>query len=250
MPYKDKEKQREAQRKWERENRGRGTQHTTWMFVFYPESADPDWREIADSELMLPFCVSPLHDKDRWTARDERKNPKHKAGELKKPHWHAIAEYPHAVSFAQVKEDFEFLGTTNIKYVRDKGSMALYLCHIGSKDKVLYDTQDVQEFGGANWHEWCSEVQDIHATMKEMRVWLRDNVQIHNWEFSDFVDWCDEENDDWSRALDTKCAWAIGNYMDKQRNKRIYLTKLHREMVREQQDELLESSRVTPDSGE
>ncbi len=44
------------------------------MFVFYPESADPDWREIAESELMLPFCVSPLHDRDAWTERDERKS--------------------------------------------------------------------------------------------------------------------------------------------------------------------------------
>ena len=70
MPYKDPEKKKQ----WEKENRGRGSRHRVWMFVFYPESADPDWREIAD-ELGLPFCVSPLHDKDFWTARDERKNP-------------------------------------------------------------------------------------------------------------------------------------------------------------------------------
>ena len=63
MPYKDRERQR-----------SRGTQHKVWMFVFYPESADPDWREIAESELMLPFCVSPLHDRDAWTERDERKS--------------------------------------------------------------------------------------------------------------------------------------------------------------------------------
>ena len=68
--------------------------------------------------------------------------------------------------------------------------------------------------------------------MREMRAWLRDNVAVHNWEFSDFVDWCDEQNDTWSRALDLKCAWAIGNYMDKQRGKRDYRARLERERRR------------------
>lgn len=228
MPYKDPEKQKKAQRKWEKENRGKGARHRVWMFVFYPESADQDWREIAD-ELGLPFLVSPLHDKDFWTARDERKNPKHIEGELKKAHWHGLAEYPQPVDFATVRDDFDFLGTTNIKYVKSKASMALYLCHIGCKDKAQYDSAEVLEFGGANWHDWCGELEDVHATMREMRAWLRDNVAVHNWEFSDFVDWCDEQNDTWSRALDLKCAWAIGNYMDKQRAKRDYRARLERE---------------------
>lgn len=237
MPYKDKEKRREAQREWEKKNRSRGTRHKVWMFVFYPESADPDWREIAESELALPFCVSPLHDRDTWTERDERKNPKHVAGTLKKPHWHGLVEYPNAVDYETVKEDFAFLGTTNIKYAKNKASMALYLCHVGSQDKVQYDPSEVQEFGGANWHDWCSELEDVHATMVEMRAWLRDNVSLHNWEFSDFMDWCDENNDTWSRALDLKCSWAIGNYMDKQRAKLIYRARVEHEMVKEQGEE-------------
>lgn len=71
MPYKDKEKQREAQRKWEKENRGRGARHRVWMGIFY-ENTSPDWRDELD-ELGLPVCVSPVHDKDTWTKRDERK---------------------------------------------------------------------------------------------------------------------------------------------------------------------------------
>lgn len=235
MPYKDPEKQKEAQRQWEKKNRGRGVRHRVWMFVFYPESADPDWREIAD-ELGLPFCVSPLHDKDFWTARDERKNPKHIEGEIKKAHWHGLAEYPQPVDFDTVKEDFKFLGTTNIKYAKSKASMALYLCHIGCKEKVKYDPAEVLEFGGANWHDWCSELEDVHKTMLEMRDWLRSNPQLHHWEFSEFQDWCDENNDTWSRALDLQCSWAIGNYMDKRRSKDIFYAKLEREKVREQDE--------------
>lgn len=230
MPYKDKEKQREAKRKWERENRSRGSRHRVWMFVFYPESADPDWREIADSELMLPFCVSPLHDNDTWTARDERKNPKHKAGELKKAHWHGLAEYPQPVDFATVKEDFAFLGTTNIKYAKSKASMALYLCHIGSKDKAQYDPAEVLEFGGANWHDWCGELEDVHAIMLEMRAFI---VERNVTEFDLFQLWCDENNDTWSRALDLKCSWAIGNFIERRRNRIQQCAKLERERRRD-----------------
>lgn len=45
MPYKDKEKQREAQRKWEKENRGAGKRHKVWMFIFYPDTAEVGWRD-------------------------------------------------------------------------------------------------------------------------------------------------------------------------------------------------------------
>lgn len=236
MPYKDKDKQREAQRKWEKENRGCGVRHRVWMFVFYPDSADPDWVDIAD-ELGLPFCVSPLHDRDTWTSHDQRKNAKHVAGTVKKAHFHGLAEYPQPVDYETVRNDFSFLHTTNVKYVKSKASMALYLCHIGTKGKAQYDPSDVQEFGGANWHDWCSELEDVHAIMLQMRAWLRDNVAIHHWEFSDFMDWCDAENDEWSRALDLSCAWAIGNYMDKQRAKTIYLAKVERAMVSEEEGE-------------
>lgn len=85
MPYKDKEKQREAQRKWEKENRGAGKRHKVWMFIFYPDTAEVGWRDECD-ELGLPFLVSPLHDRDVWTAADERRNPDHIEGEVKVAH--------------------------------------------------------------------------------------------------------------------------------------------------------------------
>ena len=215
MPYADKAKQREAQRKWEKEHRGPGSKHRVWMGIFYPDTADQDWREMAD-ELGLPFCVSPLHDKDAWTARDERKNPKHVAGQLKAAHYHFLVEYPHATTYEQVKEDFSFLKTHSIKYAKSKASMALYLCHIGTKDKAQYDPAEVLEFGGANWHDWCGELEDVHALMCEMRAFIVENNVT---EFDLFQDWCDANNDTWSRALDLKCAWAIGNYIERRRNR-------------------------------
>lgn len=90
MPYKDKEKQREAQRKWEKENRGAGKRHKVWMGIFYPDTAEDGWRDECD-ELGLSFLVSPLHDRDVWTAADERRNPDHIEGKKKEPHYHFMA---------------------------------------------------------------------------------------------------------------------------------------------------------------
>ena len=215
MPYKDKAKAKEAKQKWEKEHRGKGKRHRVWTCIFYPNTADPDWREIAE-ELGLPFLVSPLHDKDTWTAHDERKNPKHKAGENKEDHFHGIAEYPQPVDYETFKADFEFLGTHNIKYVKSKASMSRYLVHMDCKDKAQYDPSEVLEFGGANWHDWCSELEDVHAILKDMRDFIRE----HNvTELDLFWDWCDDNNDTWSRALDLKCAWAIGQYIERRRNR-------------------------------
>ena len=119
MPYKDKEKQREAQRKWEKENRGAGKRHKVWMFIFYPDTAEVGWRDECD-ELGLPFLVSPLHDRDVWTAADERRNPDHIEGEVKVAHYHGLVEYPQPVDYDTVKEDFAFLHTHSIKYAKSK----------------------------------------------------------------------------------------------------------------------------------
>ena len=120
MPYKDKEKQREAQRKWDRKNRV-GKRHQVWTGIFYEESS-PDWRD------------------------------------------------------------------------------------------------------------WCSELEDIHATMLEMRAFI---VERNVTEFDLFQLWCDENNDTWSRALDLKCSWAIGNFIERRRNRIQQCAKLERERRRD-----------------
>ena len=229
MPYKDKEKQREAQRKWEKENRGAGKRHKVWMGIFYPDTAEDGWRDECD-ELGLSFLVSPLHDRDVWTAADERRNPDHIEGKKKEPHYHFLAEYPQPVDYATVKEDFAFLHTHSIKYAKSKASMALYLTHERCDDKAHYDSRDILEFGGANWHDWCGELEDVHAIMLEMRAFI---VERNVTEFDLFQLWCDENNDMWSRALDLKCSWAIGNFIERRRNRIQQCAKLERERRRD-----------------
>lgn len=219
MPYKDPEKAREAKRKYDREKRN-GKRHQVWLAIFYPEDNEFWGQELV--ETCIPTLVSPLHDRDTWTTLDERKNPKHKAGTLKKPHRHIVAEYPNPVSYEDFKRDFDFLGGEGglhaIKFAKYKASSTLYLAHETAEcrkhGKHPYNPAEVLEFCGANYLDWRLAVEDLHGQMKAMRAFIKEwNVT----EFCDFQDWCDENNEEWSNLLDLKCAWAIGNYIDRRR---------------------------------
>ena len=62
MPYKDKEKQREAQRRYEKKKRGKGKLHAIWWGYLYLDSAPDDWEtRIRESGYE---CVWAMHDKD------------------------------------------------------------------------------------------------------------------------------------------------------------------------------------------
>jgi hypothetical protein len=211
MPYKDPEKQKQAKKEWETKNR-KGKRHKVWMGIFYEDSC-PNWRDHFN-ELTFPVCVSPLHDADIWTDADEQKNPEHKAGQLKKPHRHWLAEYPVQQSYEDVLKDFEFIGNMNVKYAKSLGAMARYLTHDGWTDKAQYSPEGILEFGAASWSDWCAQVEDINAQMKEMRAFIREaNIT----EPADFQDWCDENNPVWSRLMDMKCQNAIYRYIDRNR---------------------------------
>ena len=226
MPYKDPEKAKEAKKKWDKEHRV-GKRHQVWLAIFYEEDC-PSWEQEL-TELCITCLVSPLHDRDKWTAHDEKKYPGKdiKAGHFKKPHRHLIADYGtnHGADFETFKKDFAFLGKdgsgpARCKFAKSRASSTAYLCHLTPDceraGKVKYDPSLVLEFCGANYRDWLSAIEDLHQTMKEMRSFIRENSFT---EFADFQDWCDEFNDEWSRALDLKCAWAIGNYIDRDRNK-------------------------------
>ena len=143
------------------------------MLVFYEDQC-PEWREELD-ELGMPTLVSPSHDADEWTERDEKKNPKHKAGTLKEPHRHLLAMYDNPVSYDQVVKDFAFLKSKNVKYVKSLPAMARYLTHMDSPDKAQYDPEGVCEFGGADWRDLCATTSDKHLALREMRAFIREN---------------------------------------------------------------------------
>lgn len=246
MPYKDPAKAKEAKRKWEEKNR-KGKRHEGWLAIFYEEDC-PGWEQELE-ELGIPCLVSPLHDRDTWTEHDEKKWGSRgvTAGTKKKPHRHLVAQYPNPVDYDTFRRDFAFLGGVSqeferglchVKYARTIPGSTLYLAHETAECRKLhkapYDPTLILEFCGASYAEWKSAAVDLHACMKEMREFIRE----HNvTEFADFQDWCDTENDEWSRLLDLNCAWAIGNYIDRRRSKLQQQARIARAAVSQQAEE-------------
>lgn len=82
------------------------------------------------------------HDKDTWTAEDEAKNPEHKAGELKKPHFHIVLRTQNATwNTALCKE----LGIEEkfCEQAKNTDNALQYLIHYNDTDKATYSIDEV-----------------------------------------------------------------------------------------------------------
>lgn len=180
-----------------------------WLFLLYPDSAPEDWPTIA-SELQLPIAVSPLHCLDRYPN-----------GELKKPHWHGIAQYTGKKSRAQVAADLAPIGAVRIVRARDIAASTRYLCHLdidpervpGDRFKVRYPVQDIQTFGGFDADKYLTlRVSDKVVVQQEMREWVRSENVV---DYDVFIDFVDEVRPDWAYMLDERgLAVGMRNYID------------------------------------
>lgn len=98
-----------------------------WTFVIYPDSAPLGYYNIIDS-LHVPFCISPLHDRDVTDS-----------GELKKPHYHIILTFSSQKSYKQVSFISQsLLHGTIPEPVLDLRGCTRYLCHLDNKEKFQY----------------------------------------------------------------------------------------------------------------
>jgi len=108
-----------------------------WSFVAYPESLPSDWIERLQ-QTGLPFCLSPLHDKDVDPT-----------GIPKKPHYHVILCYNGPVTFSNVKKHItDPLGQPHPQYLQSVKGMYRYLTHKDNPDKYQYDETQIKNFGG------------------------------------------------------------------------------------------------------
>ncbi len=83
------------------------------------------------------------HNLDKWTSADEAQNPEHKAGELKKSHWHVVLQFAcPRWNTALAKE----LGLSDnyIRQCRSLEASLKYLVHADHSDKVQYETDCVE----------------------------------------------------------------------------------------------------------
>lgn len=62
--------------------------------------------EVLQNHRTIKRWAYIMHDKDVYTADDEKRNPRHKAGSLKKRHWHIVMHAPNQVDIESVAKWF------------------------------------------------------------------------------------------------------------------------------------------------
>lgn len=109
-----------------------------WKFVFYPESAPENWRDVIE-DWGLPVLVSPLHNLD---VKEDG------TGELKKEHFHGLMAFDGPTAYSVALGLASQLGCTIVKECRSRRRDERYFCHLDSPNKAFYDVADLQCFGG------------------------------------------------------------------------------------------------------
>ena len=206
----------------EKKSKQKGTAGRTnnWTCIVYHDSLPNDWLSQLE-ETAIQICISPLHDMDKWTEKDEKKNSEHVAGTPKKAHRHVVIMYGdgNKKSLEQVKEDFGFLNGTDFKKVLSKIGMIQYLDHRFCRTKHHYDERDIISLNGFDYDEVVNTPTDkeLDIACKEMRAYIVENNIV---EFCDVQDVCDEqgETSTWFRALKFY-TYQMCKYIDSRRNK-------------------------------
>ena len=178
---------------------GENGRSKVWTFVVYPESVAEDWKTIMDNEH-IQWIESPLHDKD--VNAD---------GTPKKAHIHVMVLFSSVKTYEQVADLTAQIGATIPQRVRDSRAMARYFIHLDNPDKAQYDQCDIIAHGGADistlLERTASENRQI---VKDMITFIRDSdIDC----YSDFVDYCLDNNPDWFISLSERSTYLVKEYI-------------------------------------
>lgn len=198
MPYKDPEKQREAQRRYEEKNR-KGKQHKIYWAYLYEDSAPDNFLDLIRESGYEGLAMK--HDRDTTAA-----------GEVKEPHWHVIVHFSHAVAAKEAKEVLTSFGCKekSVQYRDSWTAVARYLCHMDDPNKFQYNPADVVEFGGADYLDAINRSADKYRIVAEMCAWCKEN-RVYS--FNRLVDYARDENLEWFMALCDNCAIFMREYL-------------------------------------
>ena len=181
-----------------------------FTFLLYPDDIVPDWRDYFSS-LLIPICVSPLHDKD--VSAD---------GKPKKPHYHVVVDFgQNKKSLAQLHTLFDGLGPgVCIAPIRSNGlcdswvsckrTMIRYLVHADNPDKAQYSTNDISVFGGFDFWSIFNSSSNKYDTIRNIIKFCRDQG-IDS--FDELFDYCMEYNEMWFMTLCDSGVYLVKEYL-------------------------------------
>lgn len=125
------------------------------LFVLYPESQQ---EQIDYVQKNFP-CAWALHDKDTWSKDAE--DGSHKAGDLKKPHYHFVCKFANARYFSGIAKEIGVPENT-IRKCNNLYKAYIYLWHDEHPEKYQYSPSIVgmHEFDVPSEHEGMSADED------------------------------------------------------------------------------------------
>lgn len=166
--------------------------------IVYPESAPDNWLDILRDSCLNIF-ISPLHDSDI--------NPD---GEIKKPHYHVLVMYDSMKSQKQFLEFAETFGGVGQEKVNSTRGYARYLCHLDNPEKHRYSENDVIVIGATDYLSIISLPTDKYENIREMIDFIKENnISV----FSDLLEYCSINNENWFRCLCDNGTYVIKEYL-------------------------------------
>lgn len=124
-----------------------------FCLLLYPDADDYPCKKVLNYLEKNYEIAYILHDKDKWTGDDESENASHKAGELKKPHYHVVLRWTGASARYRTGLAKEITQALKLERIFPKtaiepcgkldGSL-MYLIHYGEKEKYQYKMEKVK----------------------------------------------------------------------------------------------------------
>lgn len=161
-----------------------------FAFLLYPESAPADWLDRL-RDLHVPIAVSPLHDRDVFTADKDG----HKAGEIKKPHYHVMMCFSGKKSLEQVYQMLAGLLIKHVEPIDDARGYCRYLTHMDDADKAQYNPADIITISGFDYAGLMAPTKaQTDQIRSEVLSWIRETDCVN---YCDLVYFCHDVEPDW-----------------------------------------------------
>lgn len=187
-----------------------------WGFLVYPDK-DYDRAAIAQAVRATgaQAILSPTHDRDAWTAKDEAKDVSHKAGQLKKAHIHGMWIFSGGARASQAlelcRQAFGSHCPPHVEPIYSRSAYVRYMCHLDQPDKWPYDPADIEAFGGASV---CLDAEtSASGELADLLGWI-DAHDVR--EYASLVDWARVERPD-LLSLIARRAVFFGHYFASRR---------------------------------
>ncbi len=185
--------------------------YRNWVFIQYDDSSPKDWREKIDT-FHVPWCESPLHDKDV--------NPG--TGELKKPHRHIVLAADNLKTFDQIKEITDSINASMPVKCHSLRGQVRYFAHLDNPEKASYDVNDIIPHAGFDVDLALKPTaSQRYSAVRDMIQWCKDNDVV---EFQDLMDYAMVERfEDWFPLLCDNSAYIVSAYLRSARMRNVAL---------------------------